>query len=434
MRKTLLTLLLTACCLTASSASNNLLPTWFGQEDASTRIGIAPPTANEAQGRTIALINATLNYLRTQQEGKMAGTTENSLSNKQRGDEAESQEKLQSKTLILYEHFDCVVLDEFRNSRGEVFVRCRFDKNDLSNNQLSIEQKWMSHDDGKEANQLLIAKIKLMLKGRLYQCAFQCEMKDRQQPSISCATNEGKVSLPQNLSYGRWTANPMSGYSSLPFTANEMSQSLGALQLSTYCLLPFIPKRITASGINFAQIADNDNNDSKVLSYDSTTKTKFNSLSDSVCTPYDIRFGSISKRGLHLEIQHANFEDKESSYEIPCVAHAGVFGKDDASTGLQRLLRTLNFYNLGLMFAWEKKSAEIQLQATSEKKLEEDKLANDDELTKLLSNTYSSIGTDIGVRWDFSNVPSEKALRAEDKKALKSGQAFPRHGFWVSIR
>lgn len=434
MKQTIFTLLLSACCLTLSAASDTLLPAWFGQEDASTRIGIAPPTTDEAQARSIALINATLSYLRSQQEGKITGTTENLLLNMQRGDEAESLENLQSKTLVLYEHFDCIILDEFRNSQGELFVRCRFNKDDLTNNQLSIEQKWKSHDDGKETNQLLIANIKMTLKGRLYQCAFQCEMKEGQQPSISCATNEGKVSLPQNLSYGRWTANPMSGYSSLPFTANEMSQSLGALQLSTYCLLPFIPKRITATGTIFSQIADNDNNDSKVLSNNSTTKTKFNSLSDSVCIPYDIRFGSISKRGLHLEIQHANFEDKESNYEIPCVAHAGLFEKDDASTGLQRLLRTLNFYNLGLMFAWEKKSAEIQLQATSGKKLEEEKLSNDDELTKLLSNTYSSIGTDIGVRWDFSNVPSDKVLRAEEKKALKGGQAPPRYGIWVKIR
>lgn len=434
MKRTILTLLLSACYLTLSAASDTLLPTWFGQEDASTRIGIAPPTANEAQARSIALINATLNYLRTQQEGEITGTTENLLSNMQRGDEAESLGKLQSKTLVFYEHFDCVVLDEFRNIRGELFVRCRFNKENHTNNHLSIEQKWMSFDDGKEANQLLVAKIKMMLKGRLYQCAFQCEMKDRQQPTISCATNEGKVSLPQNLSYGRWTANPMSCYSSLPFTANEMSQSLGALQLSTYCLLPFIPKRITASGTIFSQIADNDNNDSKVLSNNSTTKTKFYSLLDSVCTPYDIRFGSISKRGLHLEIQHANFEDKESNYEIPCVAHAGLFEKDDSSTGLQRLLRTLNFYNLGLMFAWEKKSAEIHSQASSEKKLEEERLSNDDDLTKLLSNTYSSIGTDIGVRWDFSNVPSDKVLRAEEKKALKGGQAPPRYGIWVKIR
>ncbi len=420
MKQTILTLLLSACCLTLSAASDTLLPAWFGQEDASTRIGIAPPATDEAQARSIALINATLSYLRTQQEGKMAGHTSYKLSTEGEGaDDYDSYLQITSKSAVRYSDFDCKILDEYRNSRGEYFVRCRFSKNASAHSHLSIEQEMRSTGYGEHSDQLLTAKIELTLKDHRFQSLFRCDVKDGQDAAVTIATKEGEVALPQGLSYGRWTASKTSGYSSLPFAPAEMGLSLGALQLSTYCMLPFIPKRMAASGQIMSQSTNEENGGDKGFSY----RSIFSALSDSVCTPYDIRFGSLSKKGLQLQIQHANFNDTESSYETPGTVQAGAFADNDRSTGIQRLMQAQTLYISGLFEAWTYKSREQQSEGTFSS-----------EQSTLRTTVSRNSATNIGVRWDFSNVPSEKALRAEVKKAVKNGQAFPRHGFWVSIR
>ena len=207
MKQTILTLLLSACCLTLSAASGALLPAWFGQEDASTRIGIAPPATNEAQARSIALINATLSYLRTQQEGKMAGHTDYKLSTEGEGaDDYDSDLKITSKSAVRYSDFDCTILDEYRNSRGEYFVRCRFSKSASAHSHLSIDQEMRSTADGEHSDQLLSAKIELTLKDHRFQSLFRCDVKDGKAAAVTIATKEGEVPLPQALPYGRWPA------------------------------------------------------------------------------------------------------------------------------------------------------------------------------------------------------------------------------------
>ena len=168
---------------------------------------------------------------------------------------------------------------------------------------------------------------------------------------------------------------------------------------------------MVASGQFFSQSTNEENAGDKGFS----CRSSFMALSDSVCTPYDIRFGSLSKKGLQLQIQHANFNDTESSYETPWTVQAGAFADNDRSTGIQRLMQAQTLYISGLFEAWTNKSREQKSEGT-------------------VSSKQSTLRTTVSRNSATSNVPSEKALRAEEKKALKSGQAFPRHGFWVSIR
>ena len=439
MRKTILALLLSVCHLTIATASNNLLPEWFGQEDAQTRIGMAPPTDNAEQARTIALLNATLSYLRTQQEGKLKAISKLDISNHQDNDEATSIVLIKNQTEVMYDHFICDLVDEFRNSRGEYFVCCRFGRDDRSENTVVINQKWTSQDFGQECIQFANIQLTMQLDGKTYRCLMSCENKANQSLDIQIVTPEGEVILPHGLTYSKWTGPTLSHSSTLPFTTTETGQSLGFIQLMTYNLLPFVPQRISGTQMIKDNVAYNTNEDGEMSLFRSNYQCKCDILLDSLCHPFNIQFGQLSKQGGQLQIGHVNFDDTEDNYDIPYAAHIGGFNFDDPRGGIQRLLRGLDIYYIGLWEVWNKKiqeeKAQKKAQKEATKELKPTQQSTEDGLMHAADDSFSSsTATDIGVRWGFSNIPDMTTVNAEYKKALKNGRTTPHYGFWLRLR
>ena len=405
------------------------LPEWFETENESGWIGISPPMADTKEARGVALISAALAYLRSEREGEMRGISELTMDIKNKqisSQEAISSEdiNLKNSSSVIYKGFSCDVIKEYKNNRGEYFVSCRFAKTNDDNKVIiyqEYERKEVAGFNQSAETYKSEAKVSMSLNKQSYSCTVKSLSNDRDKSL--CALYIDSVAIPaaKQLAYSKTKSiSAANGYSTLRFTADEMGQSLGLMRIAALCNMPFVSNQAKVRSLS-----ESTSKDGEVI---------FNSIAamniEGPCQPYPIRLGALTNKECGMLISDVNFNMNSQIYDSDNYLREKYFPNDCRKGGLYRLLAMVNNYyysitQLSSRFARNKKAEKSTGNSTTvdESASEFDKFYNAYMQEPKFKN--------IGVHWDFENVPSEKDMEKAFSNAAKNGLPRPIFGTWV---
>lgn len=403
-----------------SSSQDPVLPSWFNEETAYCKIGVSAPTKNAANAKSMALINATLSYLRCQQEGETNIKSDVKLYSKQEKDDiALSTEELVNISKTTYKDFHFELLEEYYNTRGEYFVKCGFARSSNALNVLQIKQTTKSFIQGGQKMDVFNAaiEIKLVLNGHNHLCSLTVKTTDDGQFDYMVSVNDTPVIPIKGLAYPAIEGiKPITPGSLLHFSNLECEQSIGLLQLSTCALLPFIPRSGEGTSIITRKTAAN-----SLFYSESFQKCTFQTIK-TISKPIPLSFTSLNSTGLKFHISDVDITENEfllpSDEYLPKIISKswGWFERDFPNSGLLKLLYINKYFYVQCTDIIALCHSHVCTNCDSEIEI-----SSSDNTVKI---------EDIGVFWQFSNLPSEKEL----EKAKKKNDIRTLYGFRVAAK
>ena len=398
-----------------ANANEPILPDWMKQPTIGQWVGAAPPTPDMNKGRGIALINAALGYLRSQQAGKMQAKVERRLEEIQKEDNSSesSSEKTMSSVRMLYSGFTVDVIDEYYNSRGEYFVRCSFNADRDSENQLLVmkSQTYQQDKNGKhQEDNSLNAKVDVLLKcnGQVYSCSLTCLSNNLKTSVCQISVGDMPFRTANSLKYENMLWNKELSTDVLTFTKQEIGQSLGIMQLAAYTLLPFIPRAVKVNGR-----VNNEIRSTKTGKSESRFEMISMIIADTICYPTEFVPMSISSNGYAVKVHDTNMADVDFTMGLgevlggmqrDMMIFPSPYDREIPEGGIIRLLLAPNNLINGLIMA----SSQIQheYQESSESLLADPTgVVNVVDAVNNLASSMSHFENklrNLGVRWDFT--------------------------------
>lgn len=402
------------------------LPEWFETENESGWIGISPPMADTKEARGVALISAALAYLRSEREGEMQSVAYSmtNISNKQiSSQEAISLEdiNLKNSSSVIYKGFSCDVIKEYKNNRGEYFVSCRFAKTN-DKNALKIIQHYemeakAENNNSTEGYKTDVTAL-MLLNNQGYKCTLNCSSDKEGKSVCTLYLDNDVVPAAKQLTYSKTKSiTAANGYSTLRFNADETGQSLGLMRIAALCNMPFVSSQANVRSLSEFTSKDGE----ATINFISAMK-----IDSCSCQPYPIRLGTLTTKECGMLISDVNFKMDSQIYDSDNYLHEKFFPNDYKNGGLYRLLAMVNNYyysilQLSTKLANKKGTDVNSTMSRTDIGSEESRSTNKNELK--LKN--------IGVHWDFENVPSEKDMEKAFSNATKNGLPQPIFGTWV---
>ena len=397
-----------------ATSRDPLLPLWIKETVVNKWLGVSPPTPDMKKGRSIALINAALSYLRSQQVGKLKTAKKMEITNVQTGPEtAESTYAREEASMVEYGGFNCKVTDEYYNIRGEYFVRCAFTADEKStNNRLIISQNIKKNTSGEGSHVSVSVEIAMNLNGQQYQCSLESEQKNALQPTILIETNKVPFRTYKNLNYEQTVWNTDCQDGALTFTTDDLGQSLGVTQMAFYTLLPFVPQEMNVSALT----------ESTQTSIEDRFSSVSQLLAETLCRPIDITPVSLSNKGYVVKVHAtnmANVDYSEPTYDsLTKTMMYHDFERSKTLGGFGRLLSVHDILSDAYWQVASMISTEIAYEQSSDKN------------AGAAHKTHNNI-KEIGVKWDFENPANWENNKA---KANASDVDNAPRGIWVKVK
>lgn len=408
-----------------ASSTDPLIPLWAQQKQMGTWVGIAPPTSDEKKGRTIALINAMLGYLRSQQTGKImvvaessTDITEKAFPEEQRA-ESKTQQSIKIAEAIDYSSFDIKVIDEYYNSRGEYFVNCRLSENRLSTNKLTISKTDSSTDLGDNHFQQLKTEVNIVAEvgNEHYSCSYTCKSTGNEISECLVSIDGVPIRNSKNLKYDAVVWDGELNQDELRFTQQELASSLGLLQLSSYVLVPFIPQKLTimtAESSSMSSLGTGAHQESR-------RKIVGNMMAETSCHATEIIFSEIYNGQLKTKVFDTNMEDanhlvkdyifnevQDNLLLTPIINYP----RNNQNSGLYQLLQTNSSFYQGLsMIALEIRT---KISASEKMNINISSAQTTDAIPDYSSNSSLSL-ENIGVHWKF--LPISAGSKKRNKRS-----------------
>ena len=390
-----------------------LLPPWMKEIVINKWVGASPPTPDMQKGRSIALINAVLSYLRTQQLGKLKTVKHLNTTHVKTDKNIEDTEDNSETSEVEYVGFNCTLNDEYYNSRGEYFVRCTFgDDKHANQNRMLLKQTIIKKTSGKDSHLAVSVNITMELNGQRYLCSLKSDQKKDLQPTILISVNDVPLRAYNNLNYEtiEWNTHNCDG--ALIFTPEDIGQSLGVTQMAFHTLLPFIPYNMEVLTLT------------EYSRVDAEEKFIFagSIVADTLCRPLDITPMLLSSKGYVVKVHATNMANIDYNgpvYDKVTNTFMNIeYERNKNMGGFGRLLNIHNILN----------SAYLQVSNMIGSESHGQELSSGDETFK--SSSRHSL-TEIGVKWDFENI----ACWEDDKAKFMSRDVdnAPR-GIWIKAR
>ena len=423
------------------ASRGKVLPEWMKQSFVDSNWGgVSPPTLDKNKGRSVALINAALGYLRSQHTGNIQCGASIEMSSEQSDDKEEYSEEYNEAAIVTYTGFSCKVTDEYCNGRGEYFVECCFVKDETNMRDSLIICKDYAN---KIVNGVSVATVKtnLMLKmgGEIYASKLSCNAKNGEVPVFQLSVDNVPFEQVKNLKYEkiRWNSDIPKG--ALVISDAELGQSLGIAQMAVCSLLPFVPSTIKCMGRSMLdEYSDGDKNFTNFIVASTLTA---NSSSIPVKTSPLL----LSNRGFVLNVHNTNFDDVDikqinsnlfGSYDEKSktiLALKPLFDENDKDGAFWRLIRMENELLSSISF-----SARL-LGENASKRIS--RIKNDmpkDDLMDDSSNRYEDYSSkynqelcNIGVKWDFGNISRVMMEKTYSGKLSRNWNDI--RGIWIKV-
>ena len=434
-----LCLLLVAVMASAQSPSGKgIFPVWMKQGFADNKwVGVSPPTSDKDAGRSVALINAVLGYLRSQHTGNIRCGVSIEMNSEQSDDKVDDSEEYKEGTIVTYTGFSCKITNEYCNGRGEYFVECRFILDETNTRDSLLIRKGYTN---KIVNNVSVATVETNLKlkqdGEIYACKLSCNAKSDEVPVFQLSVDDVPFEQVKNLKYEKiqWNSDIPEG--ALVISSDELGQSLGIAQMAISSLLPFILTSINCVGRSTSdEYSDGGKNFTHFI--DASTLTAFSSS-----IPVKISPLLLSNKGFVLKVHNTNFDDVDikrinssliGSYDEnskTLLAYKPLFDENDKDGGYWRLIRMEN--DLLSSFSLSAKSFGEETYFRRNNDTSKDNLENDSSnWFEDVSSKYNHELCNIGVKWDFGNV--SKGMEKKTSNGKESRNWNDIRGIWIKV-
>lgn len=386
-----------------AKAGNPQLPDWLNSSQPNHWIGVSPRTTDRKKARSAAIINAVLGYLRTNKEGKCKVNHLNEINTFN-----PNSISAYTNSMVTYNGFSCEVVDEYYNSRGEYFVRCGFGDNKQSMNQLEVFQtNDYTETDSQEKVHCKAGVLLLLNNQDYYSCDIDYDSSRDSGSSYQIKINNEPLIPATNMVYDKCLWKEQGDGSSLHIQLDKNGPSLGVATLAIYSFLPFVPKSIKCTG--------------KVTGNYDETFGQFMFTADTLCYPVPIHFLSLNGRDLSMQIGNVNFQEKELVTFVDNVNsiieenHDEKIGKrwlesqfpfnsDYNGRAITRISKTY----CTLYDAFANLSMKLHAKTSHNEESSSDDIQTTDPLTFQDQSNTGMEFNDIGIRWYFENMPTEK--------------------------
>lgn len=415
-------------------SSKKVLPEWMKQSFVDNKwVGVSPPTPDKNKGRSVALINAALGYLRSQHTGNLQYRASIEMNSEQSDDKLEESEEYTETALVTYTGFSCKVTNEYCNGRGEYFVECRFVLDETNTQDLLVISKDYTN---KIVNDVSVATVETDLKMKLdrdiYACKLSCNAKSNEVPVFQLTVDNAPFEQVKNLKYEKIQWNNDIPEGALVISGDELGQSLGIAQMAVSSLLPFIPHSLKCSSVETSNMTENR----------CSQKNVSNLMAKSYSLPIKTSPLLLSNKGFAIKVHNTNFDDVTTkqfdssmidSYDEKSktiLEFKPIFDENDKDGAYWRLIWMGN----NLLSSIPSAAELLGKEALSSKMINETHEANSntkDDSSDLNAIDMSNELCNIGVKWDFGNVSREKMGKIFTGKGSRSWNDI--RGIWIKF-